>query len=151
MNIFEWIFLILKERIFWMKILDLVLNQLNWVSITNIQTLLALQQYVYNCKPRIADFINSHLCLQRCLAFAPSASLWDSSWKDKVSKLHSRSLKPNISTCERDLFEDTICKPFIYVWYLIVVFYCNKRLEISTFVYFVSTFAFLAVSSTQFM
>ena len=39
MNIFEWIFLILKERILWMKILDLVLNQLNWVSITNIQTL----------------------------------------------------------------------------------------------------------------
>ena len=106
MNIFNE-YLTLKERVYcWLNILDLVLNRnLNWASITNIQTLLALQQYVYNCKPRIADFINSHLCLQRCLAFTPSASLWDSSWKDKVSKLHSKPLKPNINTCERDLFE----------------------------------------------
>ena len=106
MNIFEWIFDFERKGLLLNEYSGFSIeSKLNWTSITNIQTLLALQQYVYNCKPRIADFINSHLCLQRCLAFTPSASLWDSSWKDKVSKLHSRPLKPNINTCERDLFE----------------------------------------------
>ena len=34
-------------------------------------------------------------------------------------------------------------------WYLLIVFNCNKRLEISIFVYFASTLSFKAVSSTD--
>ena len=44
---------------------------------------------------------------------------------------------------------------FVYsscdVWCLLIVFNCNKRLEISTFVYFANTFALKAVSNTDYL
>ena len=44
---------------------------------------------------------------------------------------------------------------FVYsscdVWCLLIVFNCNKRLKISTFVYFANTFALKAVSNTDYL
>ena len=58
--------------------------------------------------------------------------------RDNEKEFHSVSTPP---------FE--IIQSVEMIWCLFIVFNCNKRLEISTFVYFASTFALKAVTSTD--